>query len=155
MPTVTVNREELFVRLGWRCTDEEFDDKCFEFGVELDDVEELLAPKRTLYHIAIAANRTDLLCMEGLARALKCFFSVTPPPVSLVHGVLFLNRLPYYHPQLKLHFPTDLHSFYAVFLDNNDSQAVNSCYPTICCLCSTAKHHIYSRKIHQFHRTTG
>jgi phenylalanyl-tRNA synthetase beta chain len=79
MPTVTVDREELFSRLGWRCSDEEFDEKCFEFGVELDDVQ--VEPKRTLYHIAIAANRIDLLCTEGLARALKCFFSGAPPPV--------------------------------------------------------------------------
>ena len=81
MPTVIVDRDELFERLGWRCSDEAFDDKCFEFGVELDDIELQPTTGRTVYYIAIAANRTDLLCIEGLARALRCFFSNVPPPV--------------------------------------------------------------------------
>ena len=38
MPTVTVNREALFKALGRTFTDEEFDNLCFEFGIELDEV---------------------------------------------------------------------------------------------------------------------
>ena len=38
MPTVTVSRDALFKALGRTFTDEEFDDLCFEFGIELDEV---------------------------------------------------------------------------------------------------------------------
>jgi phenylalanyl-tRNA synthetase beta chain len=38
MPTVSVDREDLFARLGRRYEDAEFDELCFEFGIELDDV---------------------------------------------------------------------------------------------------------------------
>ena len=37
MPTVLVKRDELFKQIGQTFTDEEFDDLCFEFGIELDD----------------------------------------------------------------------------------------------------------------------
>ena len=38
MPTILVNREALFKAIGQSFTDEEFDNLCFEFGIELDDV---------------------------------------------------------------------------------------------------------------------
>ena len=38
MPTVTVVREALMKALGQEYTDKEFEDLCFEFGVELDDI---------------------------------------------------------------------------------------------------------------------
>lgn len=38
MPTITVNRDALFKALGRTFTDEEFDNLCFEFGIELDEV---------------------------------------------------------------------------------------------------------------------
>ena len=38
MPTVGLNRDDLFERLGKTYTQEEFELLCFEFGVELDDV---------------------------------------------------------------------------------------------------------------------
>ncbi len=38
MPTVAVEKEQLFAALGVRFTDNEFRDKCFEFGIELDDI---------------------------------------------------------------------------------------------------------------------
>ena len=38
MPTVNLNRDELFVRLGQTYTEDEFDELCFEFGIELDEV---------------------------------------------------------------------------------------------------------------------
>ena len=84
MPTVVLPRGELFARLGRAYTDEEFDELCFEFGVELDDVSEDAATKVVQYHIAVAANRTDLLCLEGLSRAISCFLSLAPPPVYRV-----------------------------------------------------------------------
>lgn len=57
---------------------------CFEFGVELDDAAEDPATKRVQYYIAIPANRTDLLCLEGLARSLQCFLGLAQPPVYKV-----------------------------------------------------------------------
>ena len=38
MPTITLIREDLFQAIGKTFTDAEFDEVCFEFGVEIDDV---------------------------------------------------------------------------------------------------------------------
>uniref|UniRef100_A0A8C1XLT7 Phenylalanine--tRNA ligase beta subunit n=1 Tax=Cyprinus carpio TaxID=7962 RepID=A0A8C1XLT7_CYPCA len=38
MPTVSVKRDLLFEALGQKYTDEEFDELCFEFGLELDEI---------------------------------------------------------------------------------------------------------------------
>jgi len=130
MPTVAVDRDDLFARLGRTYTDAEFDHLCFEFGVELDDVlteaeaaaqrqfeaassavetagggsaDTTTAPakgaavaasggasstagtapaaSRTLYYIAIPANRYDMLCIEGIARGFNVFLGRTPAPV--------------------------------------------------------------------------
>ena len=98
MPTVAVDRDDLFERLGCRFTDEEFDDLCFQFGIELDEVmtegeassaRALGAPAsvgasksagsdRVLYYIAVPAIRYDLLCIEGVARALNIFLERIP-----------------------------------------------------------------------------
>eukprot|EP00245_Coleochaete_scutata_P007775 TRINITY_DN23538_c0_g1_i1.p1 TRINITY_DN23538_c0_g1~~TRINITY_DN23538_c0_g1_i1.p1 ORF type:complete len:598 (-),score=118.03 TRINITY_DN23538_c0_g1_i1:79-1872(-) len=87
MPTVNVGRDLLFQCLGKTYTKEEFDELCFEFGIELDDVttekamirkekhldEEASADEEVIYKIEVPANRYDLLCLEGLARALRIF----------------------------------------------------------------------------------
>lgn len=39
MPNITVIRSHLFQAIGRDYTDKEFDELCFEFGVEVDDVE--------------------------------------------------------------------------------------------------------------------
>jgi phenylalanyl-tRNA synthetase beta chain len=38
MPTIAVPRDALFEALGKTYTDEEFDELCFDFGIELDEV---------------------------------------------------------------------------------------------------------------------
>uniref|UniRef100_A0A8D2DHQ9 Phenylalanine--tRNA ligase beta subunit B1 domain-containing protein n=1 Tax=Sciurus vulgaris TaxID=55149 RepID=A0A8D2DHQ9_SCIVU len=38
MPTVSVKRDLLFKALGRTYTNEEFDELCFEFGLELDEI---------------------------------------------------------------------------------------------------------------------
>ncbi len=38
MPNITVVRSHLFEKIGRQYTDHEFDELCFEFGVEVDDV---------------------------------------------------------------------------------------------------------------------
>uniref|UniRef100_A0AAY4DER0 Phenylalanine--tRNA ligase beta subunit n=1 Tax=Denticeps clupeoides TaxID=299321 RepID=A0AAY4DER0_9TELE len=87
MPTVSVKRDLLFQALGKKYTDEEFDELCFEFGLELDeitsekdiisreqgDVRAAGASDVVLYKIDVPANRYDLLCLEGLVRGLQVF----------------------------------------------------------------------------------
>jgi phenylalanyl-tRNA synthetase beta chain len=80
--------------LGRKYTREEFEDLCFAFGVELDDeISEKEKVRReqgeaaaaglsdeVLYKIEVPANRYDLLCMEGLSRALQVFLGLQPVP---------------------------------------------------------------------------
>ncbi|XP_043114657.1 LOW QUALITY PROTEIN: phenylalanine--tRNA ligase beta subunit [Puntigrus tetrazona] len=87
MPTVSVKRDLLFEALGQKYTDEEFDELCFEFGLELDEItseKEILSREQgdekaegasdvVLYKIDVPANRYDLLCLEGLVRGLQVF----------------------------------------------------------------------------------
>ncbi|KAL8187764.1 UNVERIFIED_CONTAM: hypothetical protein K2H54_055646 [Gekko kuhli] len=87
MPTVSVKRDLLFQALGRSYTDEEFDELCFEFGLELDEItseKEIInkeqgdgkaegASEIILYKIDVPANRYDLLCLEGLVRGLQVF----------------------------------------------------------------------------------
>eukprot|EP00611_Tribonema_gayanum_P016486 TRINITY_DN286_c5_g1_i1.p1 TRINITY_DN286_c5_g1~~TRINITY_DN286_c5_g1_i1.p1 ORF type:complete len:630 (-),score=266.25 TRINITY_DN286_c5_g1_i1:209-2098(-) len=85
MPTVGVVRDDLFKALGKEYTEEEFDELCFEFGIELDEVttEPAEAPGQEptiIYKLDIPANRYDLLCLEGLARALNIFLGRASPP---------------------------------------------------------------------------
>nr|XP_028586893.1 phenylalanine--tRNA ligase beta subunit [Podarcis muralis] len=87
MPTVSVKRDLLFQALGKSYTDEEFDELCFEFGLELDEItseKEIISKEKggekaegaseiILYKIDVPANRYDLLCLEGLVRGLQVF----------------------------------------------------------------------------------
>jgi phenylalanyl-tRNA synthetase beta chain len=101
MPTVTVNRAALFKAIGREFTDEEFDDLCFEFGIELDEVtteKQMFENEQQksgdhlsneiLYKIEVAANRYDLLCLEGLALALGVFLEKKQMPVFKPLNVL-------------------------------------------------------------------
>ncbi|TPX37609.1 phenylalanine---tRNA ligase [Synchytrium microbalum] len=94
MPTVNVDKEYLFKELGRTFTTEEFEELCFEFGIELEDdttelemaAKEVGADKakglsnRGIYRIDIPANRYDMNCLEGIARAVKTFLSGGPAP---------------------------------------------------------------------------
>jgi len=87
MPTVGIKRDLLFQRLGKTYTDEEFDQLCFDYGLELDEVtsEKTMlskekgekcagdASEEIIYKIDVPANRYDLLCLEGLATSLLVF----------------------------------------------------------------------------------
>ncbi|KAJ1457851.1 hypothetical protein M885DRAFT_514345 [Pelagophyceae sp. CCMP2097] len=98
MPTVGVKRDDLHERLGKVYTQDDFEELCFEFGVELDDVtseadaardfgldEAAIAAKGlstdVIYKIDVPANRYDLLCLEGFARALRVFLGLEKSPV--------------------------------------------------------------------------
>jgi phenylalanyl-tRNA synthetase beta chain len=88
MPTINLIRDHLFEAIGKTYTDEEFDELCFEFGVEVDKVSEEEVEftgdgtKGTfvVYAIDIPANRYDILCMEGFARALRIFLNLEATP---------------------------------------------------------------------------
>ncbi|KAG8135958.1 putative Phenylalanyl-tRNA synthetase beta chain protein [Naja naja] len=87
MPTVGVKRDLLFQALGRSYTDEEFDELCFEFGLELDEItseKDIISKEKgdgkaegasetIMYKIDVPANRYDLLCLEGLVRGLQIF----------------------------------------------------------------------------------
>lgn len=83
MPTITVTRDILYERLGCTYTEEEFEDECFDFGIELDDVVEENGV--TKFKIDIPANRYDLLCVEGLSRAMNVFRERSKTPRFIVH----------------------------------------------------------------------
>ena len=92
MPTISVDKAQLFKELGREYTTEEFDELCFEFGIELDEdtseskkPEDLAQPPQL--KIEIPANRYDMLCFEGIALNLRVFlekqklpsWKLTPP----------------------------------------------------------------------------
>ncbi|OZJ03624.1 hypothetical protein BZG36_03731 [Bifiguratus adelaidae] len=108
MPTVNVDKEDLLTALGKRYTTEEFDELCFQFGVELeeDTSQQEIAEKqgakildgisdRPLYKIDIPANRYDLLCAEGISRGLLVFqgkikaplYKAVPPKNGPMHEI--------------------------------------------------------------------
>ena len=92
MPTIAVDKAALFKELGRDYTTEEFDELCFEFGIELDeDTSQSTKPEDQAQppqlKIEIPANRYDMLCFKGIALNLKVFlekeklpkWQVTPP----------------------------------------------------------------------------
>ena len=99
MPTVSIERSLLFTHLNRTYTDTAFDELCFQFGIELDEItsERLEATKSStvklskeqlaalseevIYKIDVPANRYDLLCVEGIARALRIFLGMEDAPV--------------------------------------------------------------------------
>ncbi|KAF2150983.1 phenylalanine--tRNA ligase subunit beta [Myriangium duriaei CBS 260.36] len=87
MPTISVDKARLFEALGQEFTTEEFDELCFEFGIELD--EDTTNSKRPIVDgveeppqlkIEIPANRYDMLCFEGIAMNLKVFLRKSSLP---------------------------------------------------------------------------
>ncbi|RKP21391.1 hypothetical protein ROZALSC1DRAFT_3462, partial [Rozella allomycis CSF55] len=84
MPSIEVKKKELFDRIGKEYSDKDFDLLCFDFGIEVDEILE------DAYKIDIPANRYDLLCVEGLGRALRIFvggkaekYKTIPPKLEL------------------------------------------------------------------------
>lgn len=87
MPTIGVDKAALFQALGKEYTREEFDELCFDFGIELD--EDTSDQKRPVVDgveeppqlkIEIPANRYDMLCFEGIAMNLNVFLGRQPMP---------------------------------------------------------------------------
>ncbi|WXC65596.1 hypothetical protein SNK03_011396 [Fusarium graminearum] len=87
MPTISVDKYKLYEALGQKFTTEEFEDLCFEFGIELDeDTENDERPivngeqEPPQLKIEIPANRYDMLCFEGIVSNLNVFRGKTEPP---------------------------------------------------------------------------
>jgi phenylalanyl-tRNA synthetase beta chain len=60
MPTVGLKRDLLFSALGQTFTEEQFDELCFEFGLELDEVVKETndeGKEEVVFKIDIGANR--------------------------------------------------------------------------------------------------
>ncbi|XP_076389314.1 phenylalanine--tRNA ligase beta subunit isoform X3 [Megachile rotundata] len=89
MPTISIKRDLLFTALKRTYSDEEFQDLCFKFGLELDEVttekqiimkeqgvvENAGTSEEIIYKIDIPANRHDLLCLESLSVGLLIFLN--------------------------------------------------------------------------------
>jgi len=88
MPSVHVSRDDLFAKIGRTFTNEEFADLCFDLGVECDDIiteadlkgANAKNPEAIWFKIDVPANRYDILCIEGLARAFKIFLKQMEAP---------------------------------------------------------------------------
>ncbi|KNA05102.1 hypothetical protein SOVF_193480 [Spinacia oleracea] len=108
MPTVSVGRDRLFDALGKTYEDEEFEDLCFRFGIELDDIttERAIIRKEkhieddgptedeeVIYKIEVPANRYDLLCLEGIAQALRVFEEREDIPTYTLSNVTHQSML--------------------------------------------------------------
>ena len=91
MPTISVDKEALFKALGKSYTTDEFDELCFDFGIELD--EDTSQTERPIVNgvqeppqlkIEIPANRYDMLCFEGIQLMLNIFNrKIKSPPYAL------------------------------------------------------------------------
>eukprot|EP00917_Polyrhabdina_sp_WS-2016_P009085 GHVP01020315.1.p1 GENE.GHVP01020315.1~~GHVP01020315.1.p1 ORF type:complete len:572 (+),score=103.95 GHVP01020315.1:1334-3049(+) len=80
MPTISVDSCRLFEKIGKVMPETEFNDLCFEFGLELDGVEYNEITSKTTYKIEVPANRNDLLSLEGIANALGIFIGARRIP---------------------------------------------------------------------------
>ena len=70
--------------------DEEFEDLCFEFGLEVeftngedanmtrvdDEGNAIDISKESVYTLEVAANRYDLLCVEGAANSIRSYLGI-------------------------------------------------------------------------------
>lgn len=82
MPTIPVDKADLYELLGREYTTQEFDELCFDFGIELDEdtTDECIGDERPQLKIEVPANRYDMLCIEGIAQALNEFLGNAEAP---------------------------------------------------------------------------
>ncbi|EGT59600.1 hypothetical protein CAEBREN_02666 [Caenorhabditis brenneri] len=95
MPTVGIKKVILDKHFERVYTEKEFDELCFEYGLELDEItsEKAAVEKergtdavnadlndQEVYKIDIPANQYDLLSVEGLSRAIRVFKQEIPSP---------------------------------------------------------------------------
>lgn len=79
MPTVHVPVKVFNEGLGKTMTLEQLEELCFEFGMEVELLEE--DPKEPIkYAFETPSNRNDLLCSEGIIRSLAIYMGLAPMP---------------------------------------------------------------------------
>lgn len=90
MPTIPVDKADLYELLGREYTTEEFDELCFDFGIELDEdtTADCVGDERPQLKIEIPANRYDMLCIEGIAQALNEFLGRASNPEFSLNPVV-------------------------------------------------------------------
>lgn len=95
MPTISLKRDVLYAALGQTYTEEEFDELCFQFGLELDEVVWEVEDGRDVcvYKIDVGANRYDLVCLEGIVRALQIFLGKQSVPKYSLSKLGKLQRI--------------------------------------------------------------
>lgn len=84
MPTIGIEKSEFLRRTGREqkeLTQEDLENLFFDLGLELDDIEE--ENEKTILKVDIPANRYDLLCIEGLCRAINIFDGKDPDQYKL------------------------------------------------------------------------
>ncbi|PFH52836.1 hypothetical protein AMATHDRAFT_73961 [Amanita thiersii Skay4041] len=90
MPTISVDKADLWDLLGSQYSTEQFDALCFDYGLELDEdtteevenaIKKGLPAERPQLKIEVPANRYDLLCIEGISRALRIFLGKDHAPL--------------------------------------------------------------------------
>ncbi|KAL9655970.1 hypothetical protein ABK040_007591 [Willaertia magna] len=109
MPVVNVKRDNLLQGLSLPndYTQSDFEQLCFDFGIELDDVtsEKQMKEKEGLtgkelenlsdeiiYKIEVPANRYDILCEEGLTRALNIFLKKSKNPAFVIDNSKIVEK---------------------------------------------------------------
>lgn len=75
MPTISINKSYFHKLLKKTLTDKEFEDHCFDFGLEVEEDKE----STTNIKVELPANRHDLLSVEGLANAFSNYLCLTKP----------------------------------------------------------------------------
>ncbi|MES1905186.1 MAG: hypothetical protein MHPSP_001829 [Paramarteilia canceri] len=82
MPTLDL--EKSYVDKNFLGSHQNFEDICFNFGVELDDTVKDAATDKIIYKIDIPPNRLDLLCPEGLIQNLNVYSNKSSIPLYKV-----------------------------------------------------------------------
>ncbi|KAM0789338.1 hypothetical protein ACM66B_000171 [Microbotryomycetes sp. NB124-2] len=136
LPTITIDRDNFFEKLGKNYTAKEFDELLFEYGLELDedtttDPDHPAGEPHQL-KVEIPANRYDLLCGEGLVRALKLYlnpeigapaYKLVPAPANQERTVIVRKETsqirPYFASAILRNVTFDKLS-YASFIDLQD-----------------------------------
>ncbi len=76
MPTITIKKKYFAKLLGKSLKDKEFEDLCFDYGLEVEEDKE---NSEENIKVELPANRYDLFCVEGIAQAFRTYLSISKP----------------------------------------------------------------------------
>eukprot|EP00916_Digyalum_oweni_P012398 GHVL01020523.1.p1 GENE.GHVL01020523.1~~GHVL01020523.1.p1 ORF type:complete len:631 (+),score=119.21 GHVL01020523.1:31-1893(+) len=148
MPIVNLDKSQFLAKLGQQYDETQFQDLCFEFGIELDEVtseKEMIMKEKgeeaaknasdaEIWKVDIPANRYDLLCIEGIARSLRIFCNKEKPPqytlTNVVHTITVKSQTKLVRPFIvgavlrNIKFNKEI---YDSFLDLQDKLHQNIC----------------------------